>query len=432
MPILHENLVLYPAPPRLFRPDPLAALCATSPLDRLVTRAWDELERAGWDVPGIDVTFAVNGTGHDLLRYVSRLSGTVGGTPFEILAEQPEGQPGTVLAAKEVAIPGYRIVTGAGHPRLFVHTGQVLADDPDRLLVGISRSSSPFRCRHNLYFQTADRDFLSHVEGTGSEIPERTQFSRDEAYDLFIPFLKNVFIPYLKSWPERNVGLNEIFAAQEVPAADVPTLYAWVHRMTWNRVRNFQAGQEERSRFRYALSGNGYRVLPLHVRNDGSALPIAHEGFSWMLPDPDLAWTQRSKANFENEEGFLLSVRLKTSNDVYVVDNSILADCKGDPNAQTSRAFARTLVPLSEYAGTHGDPVYVTTRQIGIDEVTPIPLDLYCRRAGETAFTPIQIDGEAGGAELHREGQNRCQSEYEAYELRLRLTGHERLALLRG
>ncbi len=127
-------------------------------------------------------------------------------------------------------------------------------------------------------------------------------------------------------------------------------------------------------------------------------------------------------------------VRLKNANDLFVVDYSVAPLAGEELEADQLIAFARTFVPALDYDGSYSDPVYVISRQVGIDEVIPVPLDLHLLKpaAREWEMTDYNYDDTTPAGTLIAIGRDRVKTgEAEDFGLRMRLTGHERMALMR-
>ena len=140
---------------------------------------------------------------------------------------------------------------------------------------------------------------------------------------------------------------------------------------------------------RYALSGSGHRLLSLNVSNDGTVPDIAYDGFKWCglgevtevtaidtIEIPGYSkWTDR--------ERFVFQITPNRADDIYVADNAPYETCREElfeeiePRyrltdaeiAEAERARARTIVPISEYAGGYMHPVVLVGRELDFDEV---------------------------------------------------------------
>ena len=140
---------------------------------------------------------------------------------------------------------------------------------------------------------------------------------------------------------------------------------------------------------RYALSVSGYRLLALNVSNDGTVPDVAYDGFKWcglgevteMTAIDALEIPGHSK--WTDRERFVFKITPNRADDIYVADNApyetrrdeLFKEIKPRDRltdteiAEAERARARTIVPISEYAGGYMQPVVLVGRELEFDEV---------------------------------------------------------------
>lgn len=140
---------------------------------------------------------------------------------------------------------------------------------------------------------------------------------------------------------------------------------------------------------RYGFIGSGYRLLNLMVRNDGTIPEIAYDGFKWcgigeITGDtPINTLTVPGHYSWSDRERFVFRIMPTRADGIYVADNApyekrreeLFEEIKPRDRltdaelAEADRARARTIVPITEYAGGYEQPVILINRELDFDEV---------------------------------------------------------------
>ena len=68
------------------------------------------------------------------------------------------------------------------------------------------------------------------------------------------------------------------------------------------------------------------------------------------------------------EENYIVGIKLKYSNEIYVVDNSKYEDTSEEADAYA--AIGATIIPITEYTGGYKDPIVLINRELEFDEIS--------------------------------------------------------------
>ena len=400
-----------------------------------------EIARLGWtDVPGVDVTVWLSGSGRNVTMNVWQIAGTVPEVgPFRIVTQGAHDVMEVAIGGKEMAIHS----DGSGHINLYVGSGWESdgADWIARSKVNAKLNGEPKT--HLYYRQDPHQPNLFHHDTDLGRAHDRAPdepktLSRAQVIKEQCALLERL-VHRLRAEPtpidgEPGAPLPEIIAGgaaklirllhqEPIPAPDAfPTLFTTVEsRQAW-RIRRAQAGleREDKRDLECALSG-GRRLCGLGVPNpkDNPFPEIAYDGFVYGYVSPQMkregCYTSSSKENLP------ALIRPKILNDVFVFDDGAYAVARDalwarvravEPErktltdaevAQVDAAVARTLVPAAEYMGGYANPVYAIRREIGFDEVEVVigPVFVVCTHgkvrveAGEDQILLAEYDDSA-------------------------------------
>ncbi len=140
---------------------------------------------------------------------------------------------------------------------------------------------------------------------------------------------------------------------------------------------------------RYGLLGSGYRLLNLMVHNDGTIPEIAYDGFLWCGigeitgETPINTLTVPGHYSWLDRERFVFRITPTRADGIYVADHAPYEKCReelfneikprdrltDEELAEAYLARARTIIPITEYAGGYKQPVVLINRELGFDEV---------------------------------------------------------------
>lgn len=398
------------------------------PVDGACIMIVQALEARNFSVPGLKIEFQTYGSGAQKMRYVS----TVEGEDFWIHFSRrqrpmPGGRWNDTAAVCDIVIPHKKlsVYEDESGPTLKIYVGTDWESDRKRFTHGALvnaklngeprtyvRYSGCCMCRGDRqHFHSgrrapillADNDLRREYDPEGDEPP---YFQTSDVMDEFRRYLLGVLAKILE-YPQAQLEPHEQPASIPFPEG-LGSLFCFAERDDADRI---EVGQQNLSELalheRYGLSGGGYRLLALNVRNDGTVPEIAYEGFLWCgigavtsldasgkeIPLP--IKTLEEPGHYRNDrERYVVRISPKLANDIYVADHAayelrrqeiwkeiverrdpdfLLSQCRDRlTDAEVNdflRARARTIVPIHEYKGGFVSPVVLIGRELDFDEV---------------------------------------------------------------
>lgn len=411
------------------------------PFDEVCEQIVRALEARNWQVPGVTIEFDVYGSGETKFRMVRYIRGQDFALRFcRVQGLLAGGRWNNIAAVTEIIIPEqelhvyedesgptyYLYVGGnwerdreqflnsskinsklSGKPKIYLrYTGGCDCRDTrgdafeavgflTAALAGDSRKLSQMKHTH-----TGQRSpLLVHTNDLNREYdPEGDEpwvFRTDEVFDHFTTWLKENLLSVIEatSLPAEKL---DIFPPEEVIPwpSSIGAVYAFGDHEESSRIIKGRANPNQLDPSdRYALMGNGYRLLALSVGNDGTVPEIAYEGFKWCgmgevtRDTPIESLEVPGHYRWSDREPFVLRVTPNRANGIYVADHARhearrkeVGDAM-EPGrdhftdaevAEFDRARARTIIPISEYKGDFVKPVVLICRELGFDEVEAV------------------------------------------------------------
>ncbi len=306
-----------------------------------------QIARAGWDIPGVDVTIRYYGSGKSIMKYCSSVS-------FD--ADQGDG-------ATEKVTLGFANKAGPSVGRW-----------------NSLGSASQFKIGEEELSLNSDRsgDWRKHAK-------------LDKAVAAITPMLEKLrSLPSKEGFdvdhPEGDINLREICTTVPTPApADFPTIYAWVERSDAYKALGIVDRHKDDDYARdeeFRLSGNGWRFVTTDWGIKWDEIPAGGwEGYEYASPDINV----RPSGLTHTSSGILpVEVNLKHLDDIYVADMAPYEKAREEDWKRAKaegrkeytnkeigdqrRASIVTFVPAAEYKGGYEKPVYMIGRQLHADE----------------------------------------------------------------
>jgi hypothetical protein len=354
------------------------------PFDEVIDQIVRALEDRNWNVPGIDVTFNVAGSGNAKERSVSQISGH----DFHIRLFGDSSKT-IKIPDEELSIfgdesgPDYRVLVDGKYAK---YTPECRCTD--------MRLAHTHRGNRSPWLANNDPDAML--------IPVSTQ-SVMESFSIWLG--SHVLERILRSPAEEKV---DMFSEVLVPFPDtIGPLFCFGKPQDARRVT---VGKADISSLtpenQYGMRGTGYRLLPLNVRAIGATPYVVYDGFLWVgfgavtSETPPSTLTAPGHFWSSDIETAVFRICPNRANGVFVVDNAayensrsnalkaarresprrlILTDGEVDAAKQ---ARAETIVPVASYQpGMFADPVMLINRELDMSEVDLVlaPTDMYVR-----------------------------------------------------
>lgn len=382
------------------------------PFDEVSEKIVRELQKRNWNVPGITVEFNEYGSGEARYKHVYNIKGS----DFRLLFMRSQGQLDSfhndVAALYEIYIPKQSITVyeDESGPVYYLYVGEDWETDkkwfmnsiklysrldgkPRKYLKYTGAYSSKFSI-----FCTGRRDLLISNTDFGREYSpegdEPTSFNCSEKMDEFTTWLYENVLKYIMNFPEAEII--------KFPANDktlIPYNGPWktIYSICSSLVKEkIEEGKENINSLspetRFALSPS-HRLVPLSVSCNKYNVPtVAYDGFIWCDVNQEdfitkygqiLYSVETAMSSLFDSSQYILAIKPKYSNHVYVADNSKFEEIRQElfrkvaprsylTNEEIDYAHAArgsTIVPITEYTGGYKEPIVLINRELEFDEV---------------------------------------------------------------
>lgn len=375
------------------------------PFDEVAEKIVRALEKRNWKVPGITVEFYTYGSGEEKYKMVQDIKSE----NFKLCFCRQQGRLNAnlndIAALYEVYIPrqSIRVYQEECGPTYYLYVGEDWEQDKQWFMNSIKVNSKLdkeprryLKYRGNTYETRAtelvhDNDLDREYSPVGDE-PQIINL--EEKFKEFSSWLEKNILEYILSFPEQE-------AEEEVPNELVPYNGLWpiVFSLCQGQAaERILQGKENPNELpledRHAYFGTGHRLVPLGARSEG--LPeIAYEGFIWCDINQNITQKATNKEvlpciysamgtlAYGSYGNYIIAVRLKYANDVYVADNAKFDETRyqlfdaiaprerltDDELNQAYVARGVTIVPITEYKGNYKQPIVLINRELDFDEI---------------------------------------------------------------
>lgn len=363
------------------------------PFDEVAEKIVKALEKRNWKVPGVKVDFYVYGSGEAKYKKVYKIIGK----DFKMCFSRCQGRLSSgrwndTAALQDVYIPrqGIEVYDDESGPTYYMYVGKNWEVDREWFMNSIKvhskLSGKPrryLRYKGNAYCRrsdklVADNDLQREYLPEGDEPRE---LNLEDKFAEFTSWLQKFVLDYILKFPE--VELEEV-ATELIPyTAPWSTVYGICNNEEEFRILQGQADpallQPDE---RHAQFGMMPRLVPLYVPNRKRFPKVAYEGFIWCDTEENLSWEIKNAAS----GNYLVTVKLKYANDVYVVDNAVYRDARekafeaiaprdrltNEELSDCEAARAATIIPITEYKGNYRQPFVLIARELDFDEIESI------------------------------------------------------------
>lgn len=374
------------------------------PFDEVAEKIVRAIEKRNWKVPGITVDFYCYGSGEAKYYMVSSIKGD----NFKLYFSRNQGKLDNhwydVAAVHNICIPKQimEVYADESGPTYYLYVGKNWEADKEWFMnstkVHSKLNKEPRRYlkyEGNTYQQRAtelvsDNDLNREYSPKGKEL---ARMNLEEKFGEFTAWLKKFVLEYILTFEEADT-IEPPISAEEL----IPYKGPWVTVYSicgWREAERIKKGQENPTELppeeRHAYIGSGHRLVPLDVKCDGRFPKKACEGFIWCDVNQEEKVTQN--AEFVNEvkssmrtfhkPKYIVAIKLKYANQVYVVDNSKYEETRKQlfkdiaprerlTDEELGNAFASrgaTIVSITEYKGDYKEPIVLIDRELDFDEV---------------------------------------------------------------
>ncbi|MBI5044842.1 MAG: hypothetical protein HZC02_02865 [Candidatus Levybacteria bacterium] len=400
------------------------------PFDEVCEQIIRELEKRNWKVPGIEVDFHEYGRGAQRYSAVSHVTGIDFTLRFGRKQRRLPGDWNDTAAVTGINIPmeELHVYDDESGPTFYLYVGNNWEADRERFVNG-SKVNSKLNGEPRTYLQYkgacrctrgfggySDLDhthpgkrppLLVHDNDLGREYEPRKRrwdwknwtwhpgdpkaLSTSDVMEKFRAYLVDVVLPHILSCPVPEERIDIFLGPAMIPfPQNVGPLFCFCQYRDAERIKQ---GKEDSSQLelddRYGMLGSGYRLVSLGD-GDGNVPAIAYDGFLWcgigeVTPETPIDSLEvPGHYRWSDRERFVVRVKPKTANGVFVADHSVYEDLQkaafdalpqGRDRLTDSEASVfvsargRTIVPIHEYSGGYRKPVVLINRELGFDEV---------------------------------------------------------------
>lgn len=372
------------------------------PFDEVAEKIVRALEKRNWKVPGITVEFYTYGSGEAKYKMVEHIKGE----NFKLYFCREQGRLNAnrndIAALHEVYIPSQsiRVYQEECGPTYYLYVGKDWEQDKEWFMNSIKVHSKLdkkprkyLKYKGNTYKGRAtelvhDNDINREYSPEGDE-PQRINL--EEKFKEFSAWLEKFVLEHILKFPEQE--------AEEEPAVELvpysgpwPVIFSLCKGRAADRILQGKKNPNELPpEDRHAYFGDGHRLVPLSATSK-ELLEIAHEGFIWCDVNQNITrgstkedilsevYSAMGSLSYGN---YIIAVRLKYANDVYVADNAKFDETRYqlfdaiaprkrltyDELNQAYIARGKTIVPITEYKGDYKEPVVLVNRELDFEEI---------------------------------------------------------------
>lgn len=370
------------------------------PFDEIADKIVRALEKRNWKVPKITVEFYSYGSGEEKYKMVNKIIGEDFKLRFSRYQARLSDEYNNIAGLSDLYIPKQiiEVYSDESGPSYYLYVGSDWDNDKEWFMNSIkvhSRLNNEprryLKYKGNTYNTRAKT--LVHDIDLGREYSptedEPQSFNLEEKFEEFKTWLEKNVLDYILSFPEQELEEEKL----ELIPYEGPWLIVYSVCNDNDRIR-INKGKENVKELplhsRHASFGRGHRLVPLSCK--GNYPKIANEGFIWC--DVNQALTSNSTRKeldicVENamyslfDENYLIAIKPKYANDVYVADNSKFEETrqelfkKIEPRQRLTdeeldmalAARGATIVPLTEYKGDYKEPIVLIARELDFDEI---------------------------------------------------------------
>ncbi len=389
------------------------------PFDEVAEKIVKAIEKRNWKVPGITIEFDTYGsgeakyqmvrsiTGDNFKLYFCRIQGRLKGNwndPAELFFGEYKSKYNDTAALSSVCIPKQilEVYNDESGPDYYLYVGKDWEADKEWFMNSI-KVHSKLNKEHRRYLMysgksycrrakelIADNDFNREYSPEGNE---PVSINLEQKFNEFTEYLEKFVLGYILSFEEAKIILPPIPMEEPIPyKGPWTTIYSICELRDAERIK---IGKKDPNDLppeeRYAYFGSSHRLVPLDVSCNGRFPKIAYEGFIWcdvnknqnVTKNSEFIYEVMSAMHFFGAIHYIVSIKLKYANQVYVVDNSKYEETRkqlfeaiaprdrltDEELGQALAARGATIVPITEYKGDFKEPILLINRELEFDEI---------------------------------------------------------------
>ena len=377
------------------------------PFDEVAEKIVRALEKRNWKVPNITVEFDTYGSGEAKYKHVYRIIGEDFKLCFSRIQGKLESSYNDTAALSSICIPkqSIRVYSDESGPTYYLYVGENWEEDKSWFMNSTKVNSKLHNePRRYLKYKRHIRDIIVEELVSDTDLGREYSPIGDEPQSINLEKKYGEF----KRWLEENV-LNYILSFSEKPKIEEDAVQLIPYEGPWPIVYSI-CGVRDKKRIligkknpndlplqdRHAYFGSGRRLVYLCCK--GNYPKVANEGFMWCDVNQEI--TKNSKCDDVSQYvrsemktlfggNYIIGIKLKYANDVYVADNAIFEETRQNlfkaiaprerlTDEELDEAIAArgaTIIPITEYKGDYEEPMLLIARELDFDEIEWISED---------------------------------------------------------
>ncbi|MBQ9314103.1 MAG: hypothetical protein IJ220_03750 [Clostridia bacterium] len=378
------------------------------PFDEVAEKIVRELQKRNFKVPGITVEFDYYGSGEAKYQHVYRVIGNSFKLTFMRVQGKLTNSWNDIAALYEICIPKQvlKVYDDESGPTYYLYVGNDWKADKTWFmnntkmhakLAGVPKKYLKYtgECHSRIQNGRAqtlvvDTDLNREYAPQGEE-PE--SFSCSEKMNEFTTWLQENVLQYILTF-----SVSEIVEMPRTMEKLIPYSGPW--SAVYSICDSSDAEKIEKAKKdinslmpekRYALAPNR-RLVSFDVPCYNRFPKIAYDGFIWCDVNQGEKVTKYNKFMYEVENAmlnffdssyYILTIRPKYANHVFVVDNFPFEETRQNlfqkiaprerlTDEEIGNAYAArgaTIIPITEYKGGYKEPIVLINRELDFDEV---------------------------------------------------------------
>ena len=374
------------------------------PFDEVAEKIVRALEKRNWNVPGISVDFYTYGSGEAKYKMVNHIIGSDFKLSFCRSQGKLNARKNDIAALDSVCIPKeiLQVYSDESGPTYYLYVGNNWEDDKDWFMNSIKVHSKLnkkprryLRYKGNSYQRRAtelisDKDLDREYS---PEAGEPVRINLQKKFDEFTAWLEESVLKYILSFPEADIIQPDPVVELIPYQGPWPTVFSVCN---WQTAERLEKGKKNPIDLppedRHAYIGDGRRLVPLFGGFDGQFPEVANNGFIWCDTNQsitlnsmadDIVYEVVSSSSSFLSRKYIVAIKLKYSNNVYVADNSWFDEKRkqlfesiaprnyltDDELNSAYVARGATIVPITEYKGGYKEPIVLIDRELDFDEI---------------------------------------------------------------
>lgn len=378
------------------------------PFDEVAEKIVRAIEKRNWKVPGLTIEFSTFGSGEAKYQLIRSITGD----NFKLYFSRTQGKLDTYwfdsAGLTEICIPNQiiEVYEDESGPTYYLYVGKDWETDKEWFMNSIKVNSKLnkeprkyLKYRGNTYRGRStklvhDNDLEREYSPRGTE---PTCINLEEKFEEFTNWLEKNVLEYILTFEEANIIESPTKMEELIPyTGPFDNIFSICDSTEAEKIKRGKIDPRLlRLEDQSVYFGCGHRLVPLGTHSHINFPKIANEGFIWCEVAKDIPQTLTLSDAVSHamrplfHKKYLVSIKLKYANHVYVIDNSKFEEKRQElfkaiaPRERLTdeeyddviASRGATIIPITEYKGNYKEPLVLIGRELDFDEIihiTPI------------------------------------------------------------